>query len=71
MSEKILPNHPWLLCIHNIPPKPSYLRAKAARRLAALGAVPLINAGDGGHFHPTQTSTCCRMANGSVMHFYG
>ena len=44
MSEKILPNHPWLLCIHNIPPKPSYLRAKAARRLAALGAVPLKNA---------------------------
>ena len=44
MSEKILPHHPWLLCIHNIPPKPSYLRAKAARRLAALGAVPLKNA---------------------------
>ena len=44
MSETILPNHPWLLCIHNIPPKPSYLRAKAARRLAALGAVPLKNA---------------------------
>lgn len=35
---------PWLLCIHNIPPKPPYLRAKAARRLAALGAVALKNA---------------------------
>jgi len=35
---------PWLLCIHNIPPKPPYLRAKAAKRLAALGAVPVKNA---------------------------
>jgi hypothetical protein len=32
------------LCIHNIPPKPPYLRAKAARRLAALGAVAVKNA---------------------------
>ena len=44
MSEKIPSAHPWLLCIHNIPPKPSYLRTKAARRLATLGAVPLKNA---------------------------
>ena len=44
MSERIPSNHSWLLCIHNIPPKPSYLRAKAARRLATLGAVPLKNA---------------------------
>jgi len=35
---------PWLLCIHNIPPKPAYLRAKAAKRLAALGAVAVKNA---------------------------
>lgn len=34
---------PWLLLIHHIPPKPGYLRAKAARRLAALGAVALKN----------------------------
>ncbi|WP_052812705.1 chromate resistance protein ChrB domain-containing protein [Desulfonatronum thioautotrophicum] len=34
----------WLLCIHNIPPKPAYLRAKAARRLSTLGAVALKNA---------------------------
>jgi len=30
---------PWLLLIHQIPPRPSYLRAKIGRRLAALGAV--------------------------------
>ncbi len=35
---------PWLLLIHNIPPKPAYLRAKVAKRLAALGAVALKNA---------------------------
>ncbi len=35
---------PWLLCIHNIPPKPAYLRAKVARRLASLGAVAVKNA---------------------------
>lgn len=34
----------WLLFIHNIPPKPPYLRAKASRRLAALGAVAIKNA---------------------------
>jgi hypothetical protein len=37
-------SYPWLLCIHNIPPKPPYLRAKAAKRLAALGAVALKSA---------------------------
>jgi len=35
---------PWLLFVHHIPPKPGYLRAKAGRRLAALGAVALKNA---------------------------
>lgn len=40
----IPPSPLWLLCIHKIPPKPAYLRAKAARRLAALGAVPVKNA---------------------------
>lgn len=34
----------WLMLIHHIPPKPGYLRAKAAKRLAALGAVALKNA---------------------------
>lgn len=35
---------PWLLCIHNIPPKPAYLRTKVAKRLATLGAVAVKNA---------------------------
>lgn len=33
----------WLLLIHHIPPKPGYLRMKAARQLANLGAVALKN----------------------------
>jgi hypothetical protein len=33
----------WLLLIHQIPPKPSYLRAKVGRRLQALGAVAVKN----------------------------
>ena len=35
--------HKWLLLIHQIPPKPPYLRTKIARRLARLGAVPVKN----------------------------
>ena len=33
----------WLLLIHQIPPKPAYLRVKIWRRLQKLGAVPLKN----------------------------
>jgi hypothetical protein len=33
----------WLLLIHQIPPRPSYLRVKVGRRLQALGAVPVKN----------------------------
>ena len=33
----------WLLLIHQLPPKPAYLRVKVWRRLQALGAVPLKN----------------------------
>ena len=44
MKKTNSPTGSWLLCIHNIPPKPPYLRAKAARRLSALGAVALKNA---------------------------
>jgi hypothetical protein len=33
----------WLLLIHSIPPKPSYLRVKVGRRLQGLGAVPVKN----------------------------
>ncbi|HEU4994420.1 MAG TPA: chromate resistance protein ChrB domain-containing protein [Gemmatimonadaceae bacterium] len=31
----------WLLFIHQLPPKPDYLRVKVRRRLQRLGAVPL------------------------------
>jgi hypothetical protein len=33
----------WLLLIHQIPPKPAYLRVKIGRRLQALGAVAIKN----------------------------
>jgi hypothetical protein len=33
----------WLLLIHQIPPRPAYLRVKIGRRLQALGAVPVKN----------------------------
>jgi hypothetical protein len=32
---------PWLLLIHQLPPKPDYLRVKIRRRLKAIGAVGL------------------------------
>jgi hypothetical protein len=34
----------WLLLIHQLPPKPAYLRVKVWRRLQSLGAVTLKNA---------------------------
>jgi len=34
---------PWLLLIHQIPPKPDYTRVKIWRRLQRLGAVPVKN----------------------------
>src|SRR5262245_24392124 len=37
------PPCPWLLLIHQLPPKPPYLRVKVWRRLQALGAVPIKN----------------------------
>jgi hypothetical protein len=33
----------WLMLIHQLPPKPSYLRVKVGRRLARIGAVALKN----------------------------
>src|SRR5512147_832391 len=33
----------WLLLIHQIPPKPAYLRVKVWRRLQSLGAVAIKN----------------------------
>jgi hypothetical protein len=37
------PDPRWLLLIHQIPPKPAYLRVKVGRRLQALGAVAIKN----------------------------
>ena len=34
---------PWLVLIHQLPPKPSYLRVKIWRRLQDLGAISLKN----------------------------
>jgi hypothetical protein len=34
---------PWILLIHQLPPKPAYLRVKVWRRLQQLGAVPIKN----------------------------
>jgi hypothetical protein len=34
---------PWLFLIHQLPPKPAYLRVKVWRRLLAIGAVPIKN----------------------------
>lgn len=33
----------WLLLIHQLPPKPDYLRVKIGRRLQRVGAVPIKN----------------------------
>ena len=33
----------WLLLVHQIPPKPDYLRVKVRRRLQRIGALPLKN----------------------------
>src|ERR1043165_2490200 len=33
----------WLVLIHQLPPEPSYLRVKVARRLQRIGAVQLKN----------------------------
>jgi hypothetical protein len=35
------PAHAWLLLIHQLPPKPDYLRVKVRRRLHRIGAMPL------------------------------
>src|SRR5574342_577147 len=41
MSATLESKHRWLLLIHQLPPKPDYLRVKVRRRLQRLGAVPL------------------------------
>jgi hypothetical protein len=37
------PVQPWLLLIHQIPPKPDYFRVKVGRRLQGIGAVAIKN----------------------------
>lgn len=41
MNDSQVSSPPWLLLIHQLPPKPDYLRVKVRRRLHKLGAVPL------------------------------
>jgi hypothetical protein len=44
VSQTADPQAPrWLLLIHQIPPKPDYLRVKIGRRLQRIGAVPVKN----------------------------
>src|SRR5215472_5579304 len=43
MVESVSPEAPWLLLIHQLPPKPDYLRVKVWRRLQRLGAVAIKN----------------------------
>lgn len=38
-----MPGASWLLLIHQLPPRPLYLRAQVRRRLAQVGALPLKN----------------------------
>jgi hypothetical protein len=41
--QEASPDAPWLLLIHQLPPKPDYLRVKIRRRLQKLGAAALKN----------------------------
>jgi hypothetical protein len=41
--EREAPATPWLLLIHQLPPKPPYLRVKIWRRLQGLGAISVKN----------------------------
>ncbi len=43
MPPNPAPEPRWLLLIHQIPPKPNYLRVKIGRRLQKLGAVAIKN----------------------------
>jgi hypothetical protein len=43
MHDPARPPAPWLLLIHQLPPKPDYLRVKVRRRLQRLGAAALKN----------------------------
>jgi hypothetical protein len=43
MNDSDESSPPWLLLIHQLPPKPDYLRVKTRRRLQRLGAIALKN----------------------------
>jgi hypothetical protein len=43
MNDSSESSNRWLLLIHQVPPKPDYLRVKTRRRLQRLGAVALKN----------------------------
>ena len=43
MDDSLESSPRWLLLIHQVPPKPDYLRVKTRRRLQRLGAVALKN----------------------------
>jgi hypothetical protein len=43
MADEVALEKTWLLLIHQIPPKPDYLRVKIGRRLQRIGAVPVKN----------------------------
>ncbi len=42
-KKRIAANGRWIMLIHQIPPKPNYLRVKIGRRLGRMGAVALKN----------------------------
>jgi hypothetical protein len=43
MFQRMAVSTSWLLLIHQLPPRPLYLRAQVRRRLAQVGAMPLKN----------------------------
>src|SRR6266536_2997132 len=46
MPRKVPAGHPeprWMLLIHQIPPRPAYLRVKVGRHLQRIGAVAIKN----------------------------
>ncbi len=43
VAPEAVRGEPWLLLIHQIPPKPDYLRVKIGRRLQRVGAVAIKN----------------------------
>src|SRR6266446_6951628 len=42
-AGSLIPGARWLLLVHQLPPKPAYLRVKIWRRLQGLGAISVKN----------------------------